>query len=122
MDSQFQEKINPVRSARTRYEVNRPRQRNSLLQGIWQASVSGSRITATIPAGLAQLRQRVAANSLRPRGSEFVAPAQETFRGWQGIRKVWQGIGDSAVTRMPIPPVGLPCVDLLLTGRILMAE
>jgi hypothetical protein len=53
-----------------------PCQRNSLLQGIWQRNFSGSRVKGTIPAGLAQLRQRVAANSLRLRGREFARPAQ----------------------------------------------
>jgi hypothetical protein len=86
------------------------------------ANFSGSRVIATIPAGLAKLRQRVAVNSLRPRGSEFVAPAQGKFRGGQGIRKVGQGIGDSAVIRMPMSAVGLPSVDLSLTGRISMAK
>jgi hypothetical protein len=83
------------------------RQRNSLRQGIWQGKFSESRVTATIPAGLAQLRQRVAVNSLRLRGSEFVAPAQGKFRGWQGIHKVGQGIGDSALTMTvrPLPQV-----------------
>jgi len=51
-------------------------QRNSLQQGIWQRNFSGSRVTGTIPAGLAKLRQRAAANSLRLRGREFVRPAQ----------------------------------------------
>jgi hypothetical protein len=51
-------------------------QRNSLLQGIWQRNFSGSRVNGTIPAGLAELRQRVATNSLRLRGREFVRPAQ----------------------------------------------
>jgi hypothetical protein len=60
----------------TRHELNRSGQRSSLLQGIWQGNFSGSRVTATIPAGLVQLRQRVAANSLRQRGREFVGPAQ----------------------------------------------
>jgi hypothetical protein len=100
----------------------RPRQRNSLQQGIWQGNFSESHVTATIPAGLAQLSQRVAPNSLRLRGREFVAPAQGKFRGWQGIHKVGQGIGDSAVTRPPMSPVGLPSIDLSLTGRNLMAK
>jgi hypothetical protein len=85
------------------------------------ANFSGSNVTATIPAGLAQLLQRVAPNSLRVRGREFVAPAQGKFQDGQGIRKIGQGIGDSAVTRMPMSPVGLPSVDLSLTGRNLMA-
>jgi hypothetical protein len=91
-------------------------------QEISQGKFSESGVTATIPAGLAQLRQRVAPNSLRLRGSEFVAPAQGKFRGAQGIRKVGHGIGDSAVIRMPMSAVGLPSVALSLTGRNLMAK
>src|SRR6266853_1190108 len=48
----------------------------SLLQGIALGNFSGWHVTATILAGMAQLRQRVAENSLRLRGSEFVGPAQ----------------------------------------------
>jgi hypothetical protein len=80
-----------VRSARTRYELNRPVSAIPCPQGIWQGDFSESRVTATNPAGLAELRQRVAANSLCPRGSEFVGPVQGKFRDWQGIRKVGQG-------------------------------
>src|SRR6266446_8403950 len=58
------------------YALNGPSQRNSLLQGIWQGNFSESQVTATIPAGLAQPRQRGAANSLRLRGREFFRPAQ----------------------------------------------
>jgi hypothetical protein len=71
---------------------------------------------------LAHLCQRVAAKSLRPRGRESSGRRRETFRRWQGIHKIGQGIGDSAVTRMPMSPVGLSSVDLSLTGRILMAQ
>ena len=51
-------------------------ERNSLRQGVWQRNFSGSRIKGTVPAGLAKLRQRVAANSRRPRGRESSRPAQ----------------------------------------------
>ena len=67
---------------------------HSLLQGIWLGNFCGSRITEAIPAGLVELRQRVAANSLCLRGGEFVPRGSETFRGWQGIREAGQGIGE----------------------------
>src|SRR5262249_46239459 len=79
-----------------RLALNRPDQRNSLLQGIWLGNFCGWRIAEAIPAGLVPPRQRVAANSLCLKGSEFVPRGSETFRGWQGIRKARQGIGDSS--------------------------
>jgi hypothetical protein len=102
--------------------LQRPRQRNSRRQRISQGNFSGSQLTATIPAGLEQLRQRVAANSLRLRGREFVRPAQGNVSTLAGNSQGRQGIGASAVTRMPMSPVGLSSVDLSLTGRILMAQ
>jgi len=71
---------------------------------------------------LAPLLQRLAADSLRLGGREFVAPTQGNFRRGQGIREVGQGIGGSAAILMSISPVGVPPVDLLLTGRISMAK
>src|SRR5215813_7094142 len=79
-----------------RLALNRPDQRNSLRQGIWLGNFCGWRIAQAISAGLASLRQRVAANSLCLKGSEFVPRGSETFRGWQGIRKARQGIGEGA--------------------------
>jgi hypothetical protein len=68
-------------------------QRNSLPQGIWQRNFSGSRVKGTISAGLAELRQRVATNSLHLRGREFVRPAQGNVSTLAGNSQGRQGIG-----------------------------
>jgi hypothetical protein len=65
--------------------------------GTLAGNFCGWRIAEAIPAGLAPLRQRVAANSLCLKGSEFVPRAAKLFEGSQGIRKAGQGIGNSAI-------------------------
>ena len=75
--------------------------------------------------GLALPLQRLARNSLRRTGREFVAPGQGNFSSRAGNFRAWQGIDDHATNLLPIRVHVSRCrsdVGLILTGRILVAS
>ena len=77
---------------------------NSLSQGIWQGVFAGRGSIGRSRRGLPWPLQRLAVNSLRRRGREFVDPAQGNISSRAGNDRARQGVDGRAANRCRFSP------------------